>query len=68
MEKPVTLTIQDSQGEIVYMKFIDANQMDTYIETLDRMADDFVEVKVEDSGGVVYSMPEYIQKLLRGTK
>lgn len=63
MNKPATLTITDDSGEIVYMRFIDIEDMEGLIKNLDEFSDDFLRVITGD-GEEYFSISEYTSKLL----
>ena len=68
MEKPAIVTITDDNNEVVYMQFIDMEFVDLYKRELAKMSEDVVVLET-DTGETFYSMPSYIQNLLRkGTK
>lgn len=64
MEKPAIITIEDDQGEIVYMQFFEAKNIDSYKERLDRMAEDYIEVINKETGDTFYTMPDFVKYLL----
>ena len=64
MEKPAVVTIEDNQGEIVYMQFIDMNKIEAYKEVLDKMNGDYVEILDKETGDSFYTLGEFVEHLL----
>jgi len=64
MDKPATLTIEDAEGEIVYIQFIDMARVQEYKEALDKMMGDYLEILDKETGETFYTLPEYIKSLV----
>ena len=64
MEKPAVVIIKDDRGKVVYMQYIDMRDIESYKEILGRMVDDSIQIETPE-GETYYTMPEYIQNLLR---
>lgn len=67
MEKPAIISIEDAQGEIVYMRFIDAAQIPDYTEALDKMMGEYLEITDKETGQTFYTLPDYIKSLIEDT-
>jgi hypothetical protein len=66
MEKPTIITIENGLGEVVYMRFIDGAKTQIYIDGLDELAEEYVEIIDKSTGDTFYGMSEFVQNLLRG--
>jgi len=67
MEKPAVVIIKDDRGKVVYMQYIDMRDIESYKEILWRMIDDSIQIETPE-GETYYTMPEYVQNLLRKGK
>lgn len=65
MEKPATITIEDANGEIVYMQFIDVGRIPEYKEALDKMNGEYVEILDRETGQTYYTLSEYVESLIQ---
>jgi hypothetical protein len=63
MEKPTIISIEDGNGEVIYMRFIDAAQTQKYIDYLEEISDDFVSILTAE-GEEYFSLQDYVKGLL----
>lgn len=54
MKKPAILSIEDSEGNVVYMTFFDTDKTQIYIDALDELNESFEEVVDPDTKDSYY--------------